>query len=148
VQDIVESLKHAEEIAKLLRLQTEFWMEQVRAIERDHAQGQPAGTTAMPPQWPFPFMAGLGAFSGLTGIPGAGTAVAGVAAATPQDPSSKAAPSAASGAASAESKGTGASSDNETKDLARDQMSELRRIQQEQWERKRSMSSNLGGSNS
>ena len=41
VNDIVESLRRAEEVAKFLRQQTDFWMQQVTMIQENHMKQTP-----------------------------------------------------------------------------------------------------------
>jgi hypothetical protein len=44
VQELLDSLQRAEDIAKFLRQQTDFWMEQVTQIQQAHVQTASAPT--------------------------------------------------------------------------------------------------------
>jgi len=126
----MDSLKRAEEIAKFLRQQTDFWMDQVRQIEQAHNH-QPA-TFGAAPFDPSSFLSSVAGIPQVAGNAGA-SAVAAVAA------SSNAA------AATQPSSETQVSTSNTTaggsNGAAKDPMAELRRVQKEQWERKRTSSS-------
>lgn len=153
VQEIVESLKHAEEIAKFLRQQTDFWMEQVRQIERHHSQ----------PGGPVGFSTDIAAYlqsqsSGLLSAASQPAAAAAPAAAASSAAAAAASAPASSGSVASPSISTdlgafGSSAATAQEPAAenppcspgggdlRDQMAELRRAQKEQWERRRSNSS-------
>mmetsp|Transcript_87077 Transcript_87077/g.202709 ORF Transcript_87077/g.202709 Transcript_87077/m.202709 type:complete len:584 (-) Transcript_87077:47-1798(-) len=146
VHEIMDSLKRAEEIAKFLGQQREFWMDQVRQIEQNHMQPVPCslgmdvcGFASLSQPWSF-LPASSGAAASTTGMaatvaasaPGNGSAALvtlGVAAGSGQ-------PAGDAAVADVESALAASSS----ADL-RDQMVDLRRRQQEQWERKRSSAS-------
>jgi len=135
VQDIMDSLKRAEEIAKFLRQQTDFWMEQVRQIEQTHSH-QPA-TSGIAAIDPSSFL------SSVVGVPlvaGASAAVATVAASSSTaaafQPSS---PEPEAGTSSPAAGGSNGSANDPSS--ANDPMAELRRVQKAQWERKRTSNS-------
>jgi len=131
VQDIMASLKRAEEISTFLRQQTDFWMEQVRQIEQAHShQPVTSGTAAIDPS---SFLSSVAGIPLVAGASAAGTAVAASSSTTVAaiQPSSE--PEA--GISSTTTGGNNGS--------AKDPMAELRRVQKEQWERKRT-SSNVG----
>lgn len=132
VNEIVESIQRAEEVAKFLRQQTEFWMSQVRQIEQmqTQSQSQSTGTNfgsggigANPADWTH-----LLAAAGCAPPSSGSTVPASSGAAAPSSPTS-------GGPARESSHEAGSPSG------AGDQMSELRRAQQAQWERRRSTSS-------
>lgn len=166
VNDILEALKKAEDIAKFLREQTDFWMDQVRQIEQQQigsAAGSTVGIPGLPsttPLWPFlsvPAAAAMSsavraeAASAPSGSAPSGSAPSGSA------PSSGAAGTAPAASASRE-EGPGVAcgagegsppplSDEGDRGQAGDgsgelcdQIAELRRAQQELWERRRSNS--------
>lgn len=124
----MDSLKRAEEIAKFLRQQTDFWMDQVRQIEQAHShQPVTSGTAAIDPS---------SFLSSVAGIPlaaGASAAVAAVAASSNATAATQ--PSPMEPEASTSSPMAGGSNGS-----ANDPMAELRRVQKEQWERKRTAS--------
>jgi len=123
----MDSLKRAEEIAKFLRQQTEFWMEQVRQIEQAHShQPMTTGTAAIDPSSFLSSVAGIPLVTGASAVVAAVAASSGAAAATP--PSSE--PEA----------GTSSTTADCCNGSAKDPMAELRRVQKEQWERKRTSS--------
>jgi len=143
----MDSLKRAEEIAKFLRQQTDFWMDQVRQIEQAHShQPVTTGAAAIDPGSFLSSVAGIpiaaggidpGSFlSSLAGISlaaGASAAIAAVAAS-----------SSTAGATQPSSMGPETGTSNPTaggSGSANDPMAELRRVQKEQWERKRTSSS-------
>jgi len=147
VHEIMDSLKRAEEIAKFLRQQTDFWMEQVRQIEQSHAPTVPVGTPAsgnipgVPMQWPL--MTGGGG-SATTG-PSAESASAGSSSAPHVAAQASAPNTQAPDLESGETAATSSTPEEVTRTTSgadiNDQMAMLRRAQQEQWERKRSSSS-------
>jgi len=108
VAEIVASLKHAEEVSKFLRQQTDFWMEQVRLIEQ-------RSRDAAPPLRPD-FLANPPASFGGAAVGGSGPA---------SSPSSAPAPTSADGAASTNG-GGGAFVDP---------LAEVRKLQEERWRR-------------
>eukprot|EP00747_Dinoflagellata_sp_TGD_P074538 gnl/TRDRNA2_/TRDRNA2_158360_c0_seq2.p1 gnl/TRDRNA2_/TRDRNA2_158360_c0~~gnl/TRDRNA2_/TRDRNA2_158360_c0_seq2.p1 ORF type:complete len:449 (-),score=70.38 gnl/TRDRNA2_/TRDRNA2_158360_c0_seq2:75-1421(-) len=110
IQEINESLKCAKEMAKFMREQALFWSEQVRQIEQAHMSGQTPGAVVTSSQPPPQPVSTPTNKPSMDKTPSGG------------DLNSPAASS------------TGGSPN------ARDQMAELRRAQQEQWERKRSSS--------
>jgi len=137
VQEVMNSLNRAEEIAKFLRQQTEFWMDQVRHIEQTHTQSASSTFSAdncgLAPSshWSFLSASGAPPTAGAVGAVGPSVAPFG--------------PSGTSGTSNTashthEEMAVGSSSPSAGSSDVRDQMAELRRVQQEQWERKRSMS--------
>eukprot|EP00928_Gymnodinium_smaydae_P014102 TRINITY_DN15109_c0_g1_i2.p1 TRINITY_DN15109_c0_g1~~TRINITY_DN15109_c0_g1_i2.p1 ORF type:complete len:663 (+),score=131.39 TRINITY_DN15109_c0_g1_i2:220-2208(+) len=128
LEEMLSALKRAEDVSKFLREQTDFWMAQVRQIQKDHNGTVATGAVSAP-----------GLAAGLA--QGMATTVAtpvaqAPAAEAPQTPNAATMTPLASGDASPSS--------------ARDQMAELRRAQQEAWERRRSSGSlsNVGGDTS
>jgi len=157
-QEIMDSLKRAEEVAKFLRQQTEFWMDQVRLIEQNHSQSASSGgLTAAPPQWSVLSAPGVpqsigAALAGVAGAAGLATAPPGFAESfddsSPASPSSFGLRQRRSNACegdrdvAADEGGATADADNGSSSTnVCDQMAELRRKQKEQWERKRTASS-------
>jgi len=126
VHEIMDALKRAEEIAKFLGQQTDFWMDQVRQIEKVHTQ-QPmssspgadsCGLASQSQHWSF-----LSTNSAAASATGAAAVAEAVAAATPGSSSTAAEVPSDAASSSADLQG---------------QMAKLRRTRQEQWERKRS----------
>jgi len=157
VQEIVASLKQGEEIAQFLRQQTEFWMEQVRLIERAHSQGgSGASASAATPTWPG-LPPGMNAAL-LTGV-ATGTTASGSAsvatAAVPVAPAPAAAPAAPSAPVSPNKEEAptspvtpkGVDTEGRTLSGGSDlgaQMSELQRLQKERWLKRSSSNVSAG----
>eukprot|EP00927_Polykrikos_kofoidii_P027303 TRINITY_DN24070_c0_g3_i2.p1 TRINITY_DN24070_c0_g3~~TRINITY_DN24070_c0_g3_i2.p1 ORF type:complete len:702 (+),score=113.45 TRINITY_DN24070_c0_g3_i2:101-2206(+) len=121
LQDIMEGLKRAEDVAKFLREQTAFWMEQVRQIQQTHCSGgDPAGLLAggsSPSAVQTPLLP-----------PGTGHTAATAGSAANEEASEAT-------ARRVESSPLGSGSP------AGGGLADIRRLQQEQWERKRSSGS-------
>lgn len=163
VSEITEALKRAEELSKFLRQQSDFWMEQVRLIERNHLQ-QTSGAQGAP-GWPsfgdpssfaapwlqFPLL-GPGGQPGGFGVAAGSAEQALCTEAAVGDDAGPCATSSGSGsgapaAADAEARQQPVLSESSTStsDL-QTQMAQLRRAQQEQWERKRTAATLAAGS--
>ncbi|CAK0852715.1 unnamed protein product [Prorocentrum cordatum] len=114
MEEIAEQIRRCEEVAKFLREQTDFWMEQVRHIQRSHLHPAAAGAAAglASPPWAPETPAPRGPTVDSEGQPAAAP--------------SGAEPGSAEACRSSGSPGSPS-----------DQMAELRRLQEEAWFRKR-----------
>mmetsp|Transcript_93902 Transcript_93902/g.265703 ORF Transcript_93902/g.265703 Transcript_93902/m.265703 type:complete len:616 (-) Transcript_93902:62-1909(-) len=160
VAEIMESLRRAEEIAKFLRQQTEFWMDQVRQIEQGHSQPGASGIGVdgtglplTPPQWSNLSAGAMGgvaaqaAMSMGSAMPhpampaGLSSGSNGAADAVGSEFLGQVAPHVGTGAdccaAGCGAGSAGSEGDSPSGHEACGQMEELRRAQQEQWERRR-----------
>lgn len=134
IEELLTALQRAERVAEFLRDSTDFWCEQVRLEQEELRAARPSGSGASagpssllnPPLWPFTDAAAAAQASSsaaeerpVSEAPAASSPNGG-----PSDEASRAPPSPGGG------------------DLD-DALAEIRRVQKEQWERKRTMSRSL-----
>lgn len=132
VNEILDALKRAEEMATFLRQQTQFWKDQVESIRENAPQLHAfAGGAAGLSSGHFAALAaGPGRVGGMSNV---GTSNSSAAPATVPE-------SAVGGPSPATQESISEAQPSVSPQNSSDQMAELRRLQKEQWERRRSSS--------